>query len=171
MLHRVLERIVALWALAGGLAVLAIGGLMVWNVVAATLDMAMRGWGPRVAGIYGAEDVVALLASVAALSFFPWCHLNGGHIAVGIVMDHAPAQVQRVSARLTHLLAAGSALFLGWWLGQGALEVWRDGTASGIRGWPQWPFYLPGVVSMLLWALVALRLAIEPGAAAREGHA
>ena len=27
---------------------------------------------------------------------------------------------------------------------------------SPVLGWPEWPFYLPGIVSLALWALVAL---------------
>ena len=35
------------------------------------------------------------------------------------------------------------------------LETRADGALSRVLGWPEWPFYLPGIVSLLLWAAVA----------------
>lgn len=152
---RVIERAALLWALFGGVCILLIAGMMVVNALATTADMLLRGAGLRVSGIYGSEEIALLLASVAALSFFPLCHLHGGHIAVGILVDGAPAAVRDANALLGQCIALVSALFLAAWMALGTIEVWQDATTSGILGWPQWPFYVPGVVSLLLWSLVA----------------
>lgn len=143
------------WALMGGLCILLIALLMLLNSAATGVDMVARSWGLRIHGIYGLEEVVRLFVSVAALSFFPLCHLRGGHVAVDVLMNTLPQGLQRANALSVQILAMAAALFLAWWTAAGALEVWRDKTVSGILAWPQWPFYLPGVVSMLLWAAVA----------------
>jgi TRAP-type C4-dicarboxylate transport system permease small subunit len=117
--------------------------------------MLARLFGLRIQGVYGLEEIVKLLTSVAALSFFPLCHLRGGHIAVDILVNTLPRAVQQVNDLLVQVLAVFGALFLAWWIVAGTLEVWEDRTVSGILAWPQWPFYIPGVISMLLWAMVA----------------
>ncbi|GAB1378239.1 TRAP transporter small permease [Pararhodobacter aggregans] len=147
--------LVNFWAMIGGLCLALIIALTAVNVGALAADMALRGWDIRVPGIYGYEDVVKLLASVAALAFFPLCQWRGGHVAVGLLIDPAPRWIGRANRVIAYALTAGIALFLAWWMAIGALEVRRDGLTTGILEWPQWPFYWPGVVSMLLWALVA----------------
>ena len=50
-----------------------------------------------------------------------------------------------------------------------AFDRWNsDGTLSRVLGWPEWPFYAPGVASLLLWAAVA---ASQLPAAVRDGTA
>ncbi len=46
-------------------------------------------------------------------------------------------------------------VFLAYWMILGMLETRADHALSRVLGWPEWPFYLPGVVSMLLWSTVA----------------
>lgn len=145
----------------GGFCILAIAGLMSFNALLAGLDRGLGGFSPGIAGVYGTEEIVSLLASVAALTFFPFCHLCSGHIAVGVVMDLAPARIRRVNALLAHLLACGTALFLGWWMALGTVEAYRDRAMTSLHGLPQWPFYLPGVISMALWAVVAAQAALS----------
>jgi TRAP-type C4-dicarboxylate transport system permease small subunit len=38
----------------------------------------------------------------------------------------------------------------------GLAETRADGALSPVLGWPEWPFYLPGIASLLLWAMVAV---------------
>ena len=47
------------------------------------------------------------------------------------------------------------ALFLAYWMVLGLLETRADGALSRVLGWPEWPFYLPGIASLLLWAAIA----------------
>lgn len=145
----------------GGLCILAVAGLMSLNALFLGLDRGLGRFGPGVSGIYGTEEIVSLLASVAVLAFFPLCHLRNGHIAVGILVDFAPARFRRANAVLVHLLACAAALFLGWWLALGMVEVFQDHAVTSLLGFPQWPFYLPGVISMALWALVAAHTVLD----------
>lgn len=67
-----------------------------------------------------------------------------------------PAVVQRVVDRVWLLLTAGMALFLAYWMVFGLLEARDDAAVTSVLNWPVWPFYLPGIASMVLWALIAL---------------
>ena len=58
------------------------------------------------------------------------------------------------------------ALFLAGWMWVGMLETREDGVLSRVLGWPEWPFYLPGILSLLLWAAVAAAQLFEQ---ARDG--
>ena len=40
-------------------------------------------------------------------------------------------------------------------------KISADGALSRVLGWPEWPFYLPGIASLLLWASVAALQAFE----------
>lgn len=165
-MSRMITRAAEAWSLLGGLCILAVAGLMSLNALLLGLTRGLGALGlealaPGVSGIYGTEEIVGLLASVAALAFFPYCHLRQGHIAVGILVDLAPERLRRANAVLAHLLACGAALFLGWWLILGMAEVFDDHTVTSLLGLPHWPFYLPGVVSMALWALVAAQSAFD----------
>jgi len=38
----------------------------------------------------------------------------------------------------------------------GLLESKDDGALSSILGWHEWPFYIPGIISLFLWAIVLI---------------
>jgi TRAP-type C4-dicarboxylate transport system permease small subunit len=149
-----LDRIVEGWARAGGLLLLAIVLVTSANVAAFALDKLARLWGGTVAGLPGYEDFVSLAVSVAALSFLPYCQHRRGHVAVDLFVAGAPPGLRRALDCLWLGLSIAAALFLAWWMWLGLAEVRSDATISPVLGWPVWPFYVPGVVSLLLWAAV-----------------
>jgi len=154
-MRSIFERAVAGWALLGGAILVAIVLVTTANVGAFGLDKLARPFGGTVSGLPGYEDFVRLAISAAALMFFPYCQLKRGHIAVDILARKSSPAVQRafdvVSLSLTALLAA----FLGYWMLLGMAETYADGALSRVLGWPEWPFYLPGAVSLFLWTAVA----------------
>lgn len=152
---RLLYRVVSWWAFAGGLVILAIVLVTATNVAAFTLDRLVAFAGIDVAGLPGYEDFVRLAVSAAALMFFPWCQARRGHVAVDFFVELMPDVVRRVLDGLWLLLIACLGVFLAYWMLLGMLETRADHALSRVLGWPEWPFYLPGVVSMLLWSSVA----------------
>jgi len=38
----------------------------------------------------------------------------------------------------------------------GMLESKDDGAISSVLGWSEWPFYIPGIMSLILWTLVLI---------------
>lgn len=154
-MNRILARVAAIWALCGGVLLLAITLVTSWNAGAFLLARL----GLPVQGLPGYEDFVRLTVSAAALMFFPWCQLRRGHVAVELFVSALPPWLRSGLDRLWLALMGLLALFLGYWMVLGGLETYLDGASSSILAWPEWPFYVPGIVSLVLWAMIALRQA------------
>ncbi|MGF1611333.1 MAG: TRAP transporter small permease [Kiloniellales bacterium] len=150
-----LERLAIWWAILGGLLLLAIVLVTVTNAGAFALDRLARLFGTTVSGLPGYEDFVRLAISAAALMLFPYCQLRRGHVAVDLFVKALPLAVQKALDAISLAGMAALALFLAYWMTLGLIETRADGALSRVLGWPEWPFYAPGVISLALWALVA----------------
>ena len=158
------ERLAAGFALLGGLLLLAIALVSTVNAAAFTADRVARLLGATVAALPGYEDFVRLAVSAAALMLLPWCQHRRGHVAVDLFANLLPRAAQRGLDVAGTAGTCALALFLAGWMWAGMLETRDDGVLSRVLGWPEWPFYLPGVLSLLLWAAVAaLQLAGREG--------
>ena len=174
----VLERIATGWALLGGVILLAIVLVTSANAGAFALDRLARPFGGNVGALPGYEDFVRLAISAAALMMMPYCQLRRGHLAVDLFFRGAEHDGRRLLDRLWLLGMAGLTLFLAYWMLLGMLETRADGALSRVLGWPEWPFYLPGLASLLLWAPIALwQLAgdnatsgVSPETSSETGH-
>lgn len=158
-----IRRLVELWAVGGGLVLLAIVLVTTANAGAFALDRVAGTWGGAVAGLPGYEDFVRLAISGAALMFFPYAQAQRGHVAVDIFVGYLPARVRLVLGRTWLVATIALALFLAWWMWLGMVRARADALVTGVLGWPDWPFYLPGIVSLILWALVAGVQLGQPG--------
>lgn len=158
-------------ALAAGVALLAIMAATSLNAAGFALDRLARPFGGAVPGLPGYEDFVNLTLSGAALLFFPYCQLRRGHVVVDIFTKGLPAPLGRALDLLWLLVLAALALFLAYWMTLGLMETRADGVRSPVLGWPLWPFYLPGVAALLLWALVCLTQAAAGPEAGASGAA
>jgi TRAP-type C4-dicarboxylate transport system permease small subunit len=149
------ETLVAVWALIGGAVLLAMVLVTAANVSAFTLDRLARLGGSTVSGLTGYEDFVRLAISVVGLMFFPYCQLRHGHVSVDLFARGLPCAAQRALDGFWLLCTAVIAGFLAWYMVGGMVEARQDRTVSPVLGWPEWPFYAPGIVSLALWGLVA----------------
>jgi TRAP-type C4-dicarboxylate transport system permease small subunit len=150
------------WALAGGVLLLAIMLVTSINIAGFGLDRLARHFDASVPGLPGYEDFVSLAISSAALMFMPFCQMRRGHIAVDLFVARLPRRLQRLFERLWLCAIVLVCLFLGYWMWFGMLETRADHVRSAILGWPVWPFYVPGIVSLALWAYVAALQIPEP---------
>lgn len=148
-----LKHLVEGWAIAGGLVLLLIVLVTAGNVGLYIVDRIAPGSFGIVSGY---EDFVRLCVSAAALMMMPYCQLRRGHVAVDVFTEKLGRRAIRAIERVIYLLMAALALFLGYWMVFGMLETKSGGLVSAVRNWPEWPFYLPGLISLLLWALVAI---------------
>jgi TRAP-type C4-dicarboxylate transport system permease small subunit len=112
-------------------------------------------------GLPGYEDFVRLTVSCAALMFFPYCQLRRGHVTVDLFVSPLPSAVRAALDRIWLATMALLALFLGYWMIVGMIETMNDNVLSPILGWQQWPFFIPGIISLFLWALVAAAQILE----------
>lgn len=158
-----LEKIAAWWALTGGAILLSIALVTVINAGAFLADRIARLAGGTVSGLPGYEDYVRLAVSAAALMLIPYCQAHRGHIAVDLVFKRLPNSLQGVLRAAWDGLTAACALFLAYWMAIGMAETRADHALSRVLGWPEWPFYAPGLASLLLWAMIAAAQALERG--------
>jgi TRAP-type C4-dicarboxylate transport system permease small subunit len=149
-----LEKLAVWWAILGGVVLLAIVLVTATNVGAFGLDKIARLFGATVSGLPGYEDFVRLAISGAALMLFPYCQLKRGHVAVDLFVNMTPRPVRRALDAVSLIAMAALALFLAYWMVLGLLETRADGALSRVLGWPEWPFYLPGIASLVLWAAI-----------------
>ena len=150
-----LEKTVSAWALLGGIVLLSIVLVTTVNVGAFALDRIARAFGATLSGLPGYEDFVRLAISGGVLMFFPYCQLRRGHIAIDLFATLIPERMQTILDRCWTLLIALLAGFLAYWMVLGMLETRADGALSRVLGWPVWPFYISGILSLILWAGVA----------------
>lgn len=161
---RALHRLTTLWALLGGAGLLAITLVTATNVAAFLADAVAGLFDADVSALSGYEDFVRLMIAPSALAFLPYCQLQRGHVAVDIFVDQLPARTQLGMDRFFCLVMAVLALFLLYSMTLGMLETRSDQVVTAVIGWPEWPFYAPGLVSLALWAAVSLMQALSPDA-------
>lgn len=169
-MRRILQRITAGFALYGGIVLGVIVLATVVNVGGFTIDALVRPFGGSFPGLAGYEEVVQLLIGGGVLAFFPYCQLHWGHIAVDLFMERAPEPVRNAIDRLSLLATTLIALFLGVMMIEGCLESRRDGIVSSVLALPEWPFYIPGIVSVFLWFGVTAVMTVTPLGAREQAH-
>lgn len=157
-----IRRLAEIWAIAGGLVLLAIVVVTTANAGAFAFDKLARAWGRSIPGLPGYEDFVRLAIGCAALMFLPLAQARRGHVAVDIFVEYLPASLRRQLDRLWLIFGIMTALFLAWWMWFGMLRARSDALVTGVLGWPDWPFYLPGIASLVLWAAVAATQIRDP---------
>ena len=160
-MKRWLDSAATAWAILGGLCILAIVLVTTTNIMLFGLDRIARIFRGVVSGLPGYEDFVSLAVGAAALMFFPLCQLRRGHVAVDVFTEKLPRRWQFELDRFWSGAALVAALFLLYWMAVGLDQMRADRTLSPVIGWPIWPFFIPCIISLLLWALVALAQLVE----------
>ncbi|MEM9735428.1 MAG: TRAP transporter small permease [Pseudomonadota bacterium] len=161
-----IERMAVLWALAGGLFLLAIMAVTTTNAGAFALDRVAGLWGGGVTGLPGYEDFVRLAVGCAAAMFLPLCQHRRGHVSVDLFTRAMPPRWRQRLEQASLWATALLALFLAFWMAVGLAETRADNGLSPILGWPEWPFFVPGVLSLIFWAGIAAYQALETRARA-----
>ena len=150
-----IRKLAEFWALLGGAVLLAIMLVTSLNIGAYALDRLAAMWGGNVYGITGYEDFVILAIAAAGTMFLPYCQYKRGHVVVDVFSKLMSPQIQKVLDLAWLLLVTVLMLFLAYWMIFGLLEVKNDNALTAILGWPVWPSYVPGILSLLLCALVS----------------
>jgi len=124
-----------------------------------TANAVARLFGGNVAGLPGYEDGVTMLVGVAALAMFPYCQLHGGHAAVDVFMNKAPAAANRAVSYLSAALSVLLALSMAVMLTFGMLEIRADRSPRHRRS--QMEREMIGVYGLIaLFVLIMLRIPV-----------
>lgn len=149
-----LRKICLWWVYLSGILLLLVVFTTVINISAFGLDKIARIYGSNVGALPGYEDFVRLSMSCIALMFFPWAQAERGHISVDFFANKFSYAWQKYLDILWLSFTLVLVVFLGILMFLGMLESKDDGALSSILGWVEWPFYIPGIISLILWALV-----------------
>jgi len=155
-MEALLKKVCLWWVYLSGLLLLIVVITTVINISAFGLDKIARIFGSNVGALPGYEDFVKLLVSCIALMFFPWAQAERGHISVDFFANKFSSNWQKYLDILWLSLTLILVVFLGILMFLGMLESREDGALSSILGWIQWPFYIPGIISLFLWSLVLM---------------
>lgn len=161
---RLVGQLAAIWALIGGAILIAIMLVTSVNIGAFSLDRIARLAGMNVAGLPGYEDFVRLAIAGAACMFLPLCQYRRGHVTVDLFTKMLSDRSKRALDQVWLCGTVVLALFLAYWMTIGMTETRQDNALSQVLGWQEWPFFLPGIVSLLLWAIVAALQIFETAA-------
>lgn len=142
----VVARAVTLWALAGGLLLLAVVAV---NCLA-VLGMAV---GQTLPGDF---EVTEMGVAVAVFAFLPWCQLTGANVTADIFTARAGPRVLAGLSALASAVACAFALLLLWRMTLGLLDQRTYGNTTTILQIPVWWGFVPALASLALLALAAL---------------
>lgn len=149
-----LRKICLWWVYLAGLMLLIVVLTTVVNITAFGLDKVARIFDSNVSALSGYEDLVRLLTSCIALMFFPWAQAKRGHVAVDFFADRFSPKYQQLLDIVWLSCTLVFVLFLAILMYFGMLESFSDGAVSTTLGWYEWPFYIPGIISLGLWSIV-----------------
>jgi TRAP-type C4-dicarboxylate transport system permease small subunit len=141
------RRIIELWALAGGLVLMAV---VLMNAYSLFSDLAFR------KPLSGDFELVELGVAVAAFAFLPYCQLTGANVTADIFTQAAGPRTVAFLTSLSALIALAFSLLLTWRMSLGMLDYHQYQETTTITSFPIWLAFVPIVMSLALLALASL---------------
>lgn len=136
-------------AVLGGLALLAIVGLVVASVVGrALIWLGLR-------PITGDYELVSVGMGFAVFAFMPWVHLERGHALVSLVTDSFGARANAWLLVVSDLLMLALSGFLAWRLYYGMLDKFAYHETTLLLRFPLGWAYALGLVGAVAMVVVA----------------
>lgn len=168
--ERLLERLSAWLAIAGGAALVALTVITVVSISGRALIFA--GLGP----IPGDYELVEAGTAFAIFAFLPWCQLKRGHVTVDLFLARFGARLNAGVDLVANILMTLASSLIAWRLWLGMLDKKAYGETTFILQFPLWWPYaaaLAGAVfavvvcAYTVWRSLDETLA-RPAAAGRE---
>lgn len=138
--------VIRLWALAGGLLLLAV---MTINVFAVVLGM----FGSSFPGDFELTEVGV---AVAAFAFLPYVQLVEGNVTADIFTERAGPRALALFRVLASTVALLFALLLLWRMAEGMLDQRSYGYVTAVLQFPIWLGFLPALLSLGLLCVAAM---------------
>ena len=141
-IHRIGESL----SFIGTIAMLAVVGIIMTNIV-------LRFFGKALLGTY---EAVGLLMVVMISFGIAYCAIKKSHVAVNIVLLQVPKRVQTILSIITTTLSIGIWLLIVWCSAGFARKQWLKGEATDIMEWPIYPMRFVFVLGAIILCLVLL---------------
>lgn len=143
-----------IWVYLAGAILISIVLVTVLNIGAFGLDKIARNFNFSISGISGYEDYIELTMSCVTLMFFPYTQLERGHVSVDFFAEKLSTRTQIFMDKIWLFVTLCLVIFLAYFMYLGLFESKDDDAVSSILGWSKWPFYIPGIISLVMWAIV-----------------
>jgi TRAP-type C4-dicarboxylate transport system permease small subunit len=109
-------------------------------------------WAP----IFGTYELIGFLTVVTLSLAIAYCTINGGHVAVDILVNRFFPGARAVFDIVRSILSVSIFLILGWQTALYATNMWQKGELSGTLMWPFYPFVYCISFGCLVTCLVLL---------------
>jgi TRAP-type C4-dicarboxylate transport system permease small subunit len=140
------RRLVELWALAGGILLLA---LVLSNAYSLAADITFS------KPLFGDFEMVENGVAIAAFAFLPYCQLTGANVTADIFTQNAGPRTVAALALFSALIALAFSILLIWRMSQGLVDYYNYAETTATLGFPIWLVFVPIVISLVLLALAA----------------
>ncbi|WP_144224762.1 TRAP transporter small permease [Mesorhizobium amorphae] len=148
---RVAQQIAAAVAIAGGLLILIVAGLVTTSVIGRWL------FSKPIPADY---EFVEIGIGVAVFAFLPYTQMRNGHIAVDTFTQRLPVRLNARIDAVWDLVLAAFLGFFAWGLVSGAQESFQYNETMVQISWPIWPVYAICAVLAVVAFLGALAVAV-----------
>jgi TRAP-type C4-dicarboxylate transport system permease small subunit len=153
-------RIVAGWALLGGLVLLAVIAVNMVSVVGAVFGNPFP----------GDFELTEMGVAIAVFAFLPYCQITDANVTADIFTARAGPRLLAALRALASLIAFLFAIILVWRMSDGMLDQRDYNYTTTILQLPIWLAYLPILLSLALLVAAALVTLTESLRATQGGH-
>ena len=147
MLFRSVARVIELWALLGGIVLLAIVLMTAWSATSGVVFNRP---------LQGDFEMTEMWVAVAVFMFLPYCQLTGANVTADIFTARAGPRTVALLELVSALVALGFSLLLLWRMYYGLLDYRQYVETTTILHVPIWYAYVPALISLALLALASL---------------
>lgn len=149
--YRFILRLARVCAVLGGIVLLAMACMTTVSVISRAVANTP---------IFGIFELVELFTGIAVLSFFPYTHITRGNVVAEFFTNGAPAPVRHALEFIADLTFLGIACFALWRVYAGFVESLDSLSRSFVLNMPEWVFYGPAAVWMVLLVIASAAAAV-----------
>ena len=151
---------ITLWAILGGLVLLAVVLMNVISVVGATVGRPFP----------GDFEMTEVGIAVAAFAFLPWCQLTDANVTADIFTAGARERTVAALKFLASVVALGFAALLLWRMSLGMIDQRDYNYTTAILQVPIWWGFVPILISLALLVVASAITLVESARHAATGH-
>lgn len=107
-------------------------------------------------GFAGDFELTEMGIAITVFCFLPLCQRDGAHVAADIFTQGLGAGVRTFLQHIATFISLLIALMLLWRMSYGFIDQWQYGYQTAILQLPHWAAYVPILLALLLWSVVAL---------------
>jgi TRAP-type C4-dicarboxylate transport system permease small subunit len=140
------SRIITVWAVLGGIVLLAVVLMNTYSVIGNQFAMPFP----------GDFEMTEIGVAIAAFAFLPYCQLTGANVTADIFTARASPRWVALFSLVASVVALGFSVLLLWRMYAGMLDQREYGYETAILQFPNWLAWLPILISLALLAVASL---------------